>query len=215
MSWFGIQQRRQPNNLNGHPHYEINVFNQSGTSEKIPEWFNEPATPAAPSQTSAPDLTETPEGTELSEPEIQDTINQLEQSELPDWMKSAGFVVSTGNKEEQPPENQETVLDNLTEPEVDIPKANLPDWLKELAPQLPAEEEGTEEIKSFENLFTPPTILPDFTQTEAIEPPVIEESPQPQSTIDTFTSEANTEQSSEIQPSQPGFEDQRICSGMA
>ena len=186
----------------------INVFNQSGTSEKIPEWFNEPAAPAASPQTTTPALIEAPEGTELSDPEIQDTINQLEQSELPDWMKSAGFVASTGNKEEPPPEMQETVLDNLTDPEADIPKANLPDWLKKLAPQLPAEEEGAEEIKSFENLFAPSPIIPDFTQTESIEPPVNEESPLPQSTKETFSVEANAEQSSEIQPSQPGFEDQ-------
>lgn len=90
--------------------------------ETLPDWLNtlSPETPPSPSVEQVDSFT-SPQG--------------QEEETIPDFLKEAGWNIAEEQGAETPPESiQDTAQESLLE-EDDIIQAEIPDWLKELAPE--------------------------------------------------------------------------------
>jgi hypothetical protein len=134
----------------------LGVELESGTSQKeeIPDWLSavqtdaDQAELAAPGESSLPftdlsdtepswaDETGTTEAGDWSEDQALDAAQLSSDAEIPAWMKDAGWSPSTGAAEEEPSGFDFDEEDfSSTQPEGELEEANLPDWLKEIAPE--------------------------------------------------------------------------------
>lgn len=77
-----------------------------------------------------------------------------ENDNIPDWMKSAGWGSRDPNTPEEPPPSFFDDEDDAPKEEGDIAKANIPDWLKAMAPADISDEQDSAEA----------TDLPDWLQ---------------------------------------------------
>jgi tetratricopeptide (TPR) repeat protein len=109
------------------------------TQEKVSPDIAQPA----PIQTVAP---------AVEVPEIQEDI-------IPEWMKEAGWTKSTGTFEEKPG-------DFLGEEEKEIQPADLPDWLKEIAPSPEEETPSDSNRTEFLEQILPPSTGVAITSAE-------------------------------------------------
>ncbi len=127
-------------------------------------------------------------------------VEEKVDQELPDWMKSAGWVASDGQLEEAP-------VANISSAEP-IQSSELPDWIKTMAPAdtSPTPEELAEESEKMDLLEK---ILPDVHETtsEAAEVPSfptegsqIQESPESVVTFQTLFPPTETEPVTDLQP---------------
>ncbi len=102
----------------------------TGGGENVFAWDEKPSEPKTPDWLSAP--TETPPSAEAAAVPAED---------IPDWMKQAGWGPSTGAAEEGP-----VSFDEETPPvETGPAHAELPDWLKDMAPSGMLEDAGSGE----------------------------------------------------------------------
>ena len=111
--------------------------------ESLPEWLSSDGNvPPAPHESSLSD--EQDLGAEEVSPEAE--------TQIPDWMKEAGWGESTGP--EQPPEPLET-MGETPQPEGDLVPGEVPDWLREIAPSgaLDQEPEITEGLNAEEEVL--------------------------------------------------------------
>ncbi len=157
----------------------INTFDKITEGEKVPDWFNEPVPSAeqSSSQPAIPTIEESPSLAPQAELDTQEVIKQLDKSdEIPDWMASAGWVPSTGQAVEgQPPAGEEAYPATSEEIANGLQPAEIPDWLKDLAPKEPetALETPSEDVSKFEAIFSTATELPaDLEKTDEIISPV-------------------------------------------
>jgi tetratricopeptide (TPR) repeat protein len=111
--------------------------------DKTPDWLGAiPSEKDAASSLSIPTdqiFSEEPSLFEQPSNQIDQGAEQVKSEDIPDWMRSAGWGVNDHPVEEQPVSYEE-------EPESDIAApANLPDWLKEMAPSQEAAAPASEE----------------------------------------------------------------------
>ncbi len=90
----------------------------------------------------------------------QNSIDQNTDDEIPEWMREAGWTPSSGNTEEETP-----IFEAQME---DISTAEIPDWLKAIAPTEITETASTVEDAAIDwlNTILPDEELPDTTEKE-------------------------------------------------
>ncbi|GAP06682.1 cytochrome c biogenesis factor [Anaerolinea thermolimosa] len=113
----------------------IGVSWDESPQENLPDWLNSlsPETPLSPpvEEVNLPSLTQKPE-----------------EEIIPDFLKEAGWNITEENVVETPPESIEEATPERHPEEDEIFQAEIPDWLKELAPEsaeqiAPSSEEAT------------------------------------------------------------------------
>jgi tetratricopeptide (TPR) repeat protein len=124
--------------------------------DNVPDWLKAAEAAPQPSPTGE-------QGNSSVSPFIWDTqevtniINESSksQTEIPDWMKDAGWQPSSG--EETPPPVKETPVQPTQESPVsgEPEKAEIPDWLQGIAPIVAGSEEKPAAETSESNLSTP------------------------------------------------------------
>jgi competence ComEA-like helix-hairpin-helix protein len=121
--------------------------------DSLPDWLTqtEEEEPEKPSTQAA-------EGGEISEgesipvyPEIQEDESSVDEGELPDWMKEAGWEVPAEGAGDTP-EHLEAGAEAKSF-EDDQPQGDIPDWLKEMAPPGTLPDEDAQEIEDGDDLF--------------------------------------------------------------
>ena len=109
--------------------------------DQLPEWLQETDLGASKpvSNRAAADAHFSWEDSERESPSDEEILAHPEQA-LPDWMKEAGWTPSSGNAIEAP--GAFDMPDEAGETSEDLAKADIPEWLKNMAPA----EEYNEEI---------------------------------------------------------------------
>jgi competence ComEA-like helix-hairpin-helix protein len=131
----------------------INFEGLSPSENTLPEWLNKPLeeTQDEPDLESKDFQDETDiysaevesENIKKADQEIQESIPKPDSQDedlIPDWMRSSGWEPASDTTEISPPSLEE-ISDELSEAE-EIADADMPDWLKDVAPE---EAEATED----------------------------------------------------------------------
>lgn len=116
------------------------------------------------------DLVNSDEGTEkpshLEEEQSPNEISGSSSQEIPDWMREAGWMPSSGESVSEPSYYEsENETENTEQP---IP-ADLPDWLKEFVPGKETEQIKLEETSSFQGEI-PNELNPEIPYAGDVEP---------------------------------------------
>ncbi len=114
----------------------------------LPDWLkgaDAPITPEAPEITEKPQPSVSPFIWDTQEVERIITDDTKQDSEIPDWMKDAGWKPATGEASQELPieANEPPVI--AIQSEEDLEKADIPDWLRGIAPNGMLEQESTGE----------------------------------------------------------------------
>ncbi len=122
--------------------------------DQLPEWLQDQNIPETKPEKDASQLSATPFSWEIPDKETSEADMPVSAEDIiPDWMKEAGWQPATGTvNEDQAPINQETPGE---ETEGEIAKADLPDWLKNLAPSSLSDGEPAEEAVEPEEVDLP------------------------------------------------------------
>jgi competence ComEA-like helix-hairpin-helix protein len=119
--------------------------------ETLPDWLSgavEQSTETSASKSTVPAFTSETEDL----PGFDQSVENIEpesEEELPDWMKSAGWGVTNGDIEEPQtsPDVSEIRITTPSEEDTELAAAEIPDWLKAMAPPSATEDgEIMEEI---------------------------------------------------------------------
>lgn len=132
--------------------------------ESIPSWMDDfpydlTSIEELPQQEIAPPMETQPQDeTPVSQDETVIPAAEEKDELIPDWMKEAGWLPSS-EAMEQPPSSQETTgeLDSLfsSSENEEISPADIPDWLKDLAPEEPEEElSSSAGVEELEKIFS-------------------------------------------------------------
>jgi competence ComEA-like helix-hairpin-helix protein len=155
----------------------LGVAFEKESSEQLPEWLQEDESPALASGEERAPVEAAPFSWEASEEKSEETHEApAEEEAIPDWMKEAGWQPSTGQAVESP------IIFDQEETEGEIVKGDIPDWLKDMAPEGALDEE------------LPPLAEDD---SEAVLPWLQEKQPEPTDTIDSWMKEARSEEQPE------------------
>lgn len=173
----------------------LRIEGQEG--EQTPSWMATLPGEAEPSETTGlvPPFSEEPElyEQEMARVSDQSSLETIEtaEPELPDWMQSAGWKITTEPEEKTPVEMGEE----------EAAPAEIPDWLKEVAPDLPSLEEHektsgeTIEVTAPEEQIQAPSEAPSVLVPLAIaENPILEAPAQPADELPDWLKEIQSEQ---------------------
>ena len=122
--------------------------------DQLPEWLQDQNIPETKPEKDASQLPAAPFSWEIPEKETSEADMPVSAEDIiPDWMKEAGWQPATGTaKEDQVPFTEEIPGE---ETEDEIAKADLPDWLKNLAPSSVLDGEPAEKVVEPEDVDLP------------------------------------------------------------
>lgn len=119
----------------------LGISLEKPAEEKLPDWLKgtEAPAPVEPGEKAQPSVSPFIWDTQEVEKIITDAPKPEE--EIPDWMKDAGWKPATGEATQEPGEAKTESPSTAVPPEEDLAKADIPDWLRGIAPEGILEDE--------------------------------------------------------------------------
>ena len=132
----------------------LGIAFEESQADQLPDWLQDQSALEPEVKSPAQSIPVAPFSWESEEQEVPSKGETTSPEEaIPDWMKQAGWQPATGAALEQPLSFDADSTTELSEGE--IAKAEIPDWLKGLAPSSAVDEEPTPESSMLDEVDLP------------------------------------------------------------